>query len=619
MTLVDRISSGMTRLDRRGFLARAAVVGSALAVNPVDYVLRPMTAYAAVCSCVGGCACGSACCDGYTEFCCTLSGRNACPPGTSAAGWWKVDGSGFCGGGPRYYIDCNAHCGGCGCGANGLCSGSCSGTGCGCALGNCDHRATGCNEFRYGQCHQEISCLGPIVCRIVTCLAPWQVDGSCSSTPASDPNTANHDAACLHNPVGAVDSATATVSSVRLTGWALDPDTDASIGVQVYIDGNFVETVTASVNRPDIAAAFPGYGAAHGFDVTVPNVGDGSHQVCVYGVNTLIGAGSNPLLGCLAVAVGNPFGYLDATARAPGGVRVTGWAIDPDGGGPVTVQVLVDGAVAASGTASVSRPDIGRAYPAYGPNHGYDIVAPVPDGGTHSVCTVAVNQGGGTANTLLGCVEVQLVGNPFGYIDTATPGPDTVRLTGWAIDPDTASPISVAIVVDGALAATAAAGGARPDIAAAYPGFGPNHGFDVTVPVAGGTHSVCVVALNTGSGTANPSLGCFTLTVGGNPFGYLDSLAPVAGGVRATGWAIDPDTTNPVSIQVVIDGVVRATAVANGARSDIAAAFPPYGGGHGFDVVAPASAGSHSVCVVAINQGAGNANPTLGCRTVQVS
>ena len=35
------------------------------------------------------CDCSALCCDGYTEFCCTLYGSNSCPPGTLAAGWWR--------------------------------------------------------------------------------------------------------------------------------------------------------------------------------------------------------------------------------------------------------------------------------------------------------------------------------------------------------------------------------------------------------------------------------------------------------------------------------------------------------------------------------------------------
>jgi hypothetical protein len=35
----------------------------------------------------------------------------------------------------------------------------------------------------------------------------------------------------------------------------------------------------------------------------------------------------------------------------------------------------------------------------------------------------------------------------------------------------------------------------------------------VTAPISSGTHNVCVVALNSGAGTANPQLGCRTVTV----------------------------------------------------------------------------------------------------------
>ena len=62
----DRIASFLARrVDRRGVLARSALVGSALAVAPSDFILRPRTAYAAICGCSGSaCDCGSQCCDG---------------------------------------------------------------------------------------------------------------------------------------------------------------------------------------------------------------------------------------------------------------------------------------------------------------------------------------------------------------------------------------------------------------------------------------------------------------------------------------------------------------------------------------------------------------------------
>jgi len=183
--LADKVASVLAaRTDRRGMLVKSAVVGSALAVNPLDYVLKPVSAYAAACACRGACSCGSLCCDGYTEFCCTITGSNTCPQGTIPAGWWKADGTGFCDG-PRYYMDCNQTSYACGCG---------------CANGSCDNRGTCCNFFRYGQCHQEVASVGAIVCRVVTCTPPWVIDGTCTTVSATDQATAFHDAPCLHAP-----------------------------------------------------------------------------------------------------------------------------------------------------------------------------------------------------------------------------------------------------------------------------------------------------------------------------------------------------------------------------------------------------------------------------------
>jgi hypothetical protein len=175
----------MSRTSRRGFLARAALAGSALTVAPMQYLLRPVSAYAAVCNCSGqSCACGSTCCDGYTEFCCTLTGTNTCPPGTAAGGWWKADAPGLCGSAPRYYLDCNVLPGQSPCG-------------CGCGNGNCNNRKACCTHFRYGQCHREIASMGAIMCRVVTCTPPWQFDPTCTTQALTDNNTRFHDAPCL--------------------------------------------------------------------------------------------------------------------------------------------------------------------------------------------------------------------------------------------------------------------------------------------------------------------------------------------------------------------------------------------------------------------------------------
>ena len=162
MTVVERASMFLERrLSRRSFINRSAFVGSAVvAGSGVDLMLSqgPPTA---PCENYAGsdvCDCGSTCCSGYSEFCCTINGGyNYCPTGTIMAGWWKADNSSYCGG-PRYYMDCNALCG-CGCpSGSGFCAPGCDGVNCGCALGNCNNFVSGCFQFRYGQCNQDVGC-----------------------------------------------------------------------------------------------------------------------------------------------------------------------------------------------------------------------------------------------------------------------------------------------------------------------------------------------------------------------------------------------------------------------------------------------------------------------------
>ena len=195
--LADRVVAGISkrigkRSTRRSFLTKTAIVGSALAVTPLRYLLRPGTAYAALCGPAAGCD------SGWTAMCCSVNGgSNTCPPGSVPAGWWKADNSSFCNAGARYYIDCNSTCGSCGC-SGGICAPGCYTCSCHCASGTCDERHVCCTQFRYGQCHQEVACLGAIVCRVVTCVPPWQFDPSCTTASATANETALHDAPCLH-------------------------------------------------------------------------------------------------------------------------------------------------------------------------------------------------------------------------------------------------------------------------------------------------------------------------------------------------------------------------------------------------------------------------------------
>jgi hypothetical protein len=192
--LTERLATGVGRLlerrsSRRGMLARSAVAGAALAVGPVDYLVRPGTAWARLRP--HNCRKGTKCTDGYTAFCCEIQhGLNQCPTNSYIAGWWKCTdyrGAGLCNEeGVRYYIDCNRA------------PGTVFPGGCQCAGGSCAHRRVDCNHFRYGQCNTQVFGATEVVCRLVVCQNPSTVRGmNCNATEKVDNRTCRHEAGCL--------------------------------------------------------------------------------------------------------------------------------------------------------------------------------------------------------------------------------------------------------------------------------------------------------------------------------------------------------------------------------------------------------------------------------------
>jgi SpoIID/LytB domain protein len=423
------------------------------------------------------------------------------------------------------------------------------------------------------------------------------------------------------NPLGSIDILGPVPGGIALAGWALDPNTTAPIPVHVYVNGQFRQHLDAGLPRSDIAAVFPAYGAAHGFAATL-SIDRPVNTVCAYAIN--VGPGDHQLLGCRTVTNSiQPFGSIDiATGTADGqGIRIAGWAIDPDTVAPIDIHVYVDGAFSASLAAGQSRPDVASAFPGYGPAHGFSSVVPAALG-RRNVCAYAINVGPGN-HQLLGCRTVTLtppnVAAPFGSLDVAAGSGAGIRVSGWTIDPDTTGPIPVHVYVDGAFAGSLDASLPRPDLVVAVPGYGPDHGFSGVVPAAPGTRNVCVFAINNNLVGPHALLACRTVTVvapdAAPPFGSLDLVTKTQTGVQVRGWAIDPDTADPIAVHVYVNGVGYATE-ASVARPDVGAAYPLFGANHGFALdIAANVAAAQTVCVYAINNGPGT-HTLLGCRTV---
>ena len=101
---------------------------------------------------------------------------------------------------------------------------------------------------------------------------------------------------------------------------------------------------------------------------------------------------------------------------------------------------------------------------------------------------------------------------------------------GWAIDPDSTGPVQVHVYVDYTFAGLTTANGSRGDVAGAYPGWGPGHGFALAVPAGPGTHWVCAYAINVATGTENTGLGC--RWVSPQPIGSIDGATSRPGTMR---------------------------------------------------------------------------------------
>jgi hypothetical protein len=310
-----------------------------------------------------------------------------------------------------------------------------------------------------------------------------------------------------------------------------------------------------------------------------------------------------------AAQANSPFGSVDSVRQVPGGVRVSGWAIDPNSDSPTSVHIYV-GSTAYARTAGDSRPDVAAAF-GFGDRHGFSVVLPAP-AGLVTVCTYGINVGPG-GNALVECRSINVVNDPVGSVDRIQRAPGGIRISGWSLDPNTASPIDVHAYVGGSGVAVRA-DRSRPDLLAWYPDHGTGHGFTATVPAAPGRQRTCTYGINQGAG-GTTALHCAEVNVLVSPFGHLDSVQRTSGGVRVSGWGIDPDIAGPIAVHVYSNGVFVGSLAASATRTDVGALYGPYGSAHGFNGLVTSRPGPQTVCAYGINAQAGG-NALLGCTVV---
>ncbi|UZN01936.1 hypothetical protein [Cellulomonas sp. S1-8] len=411
------------------------------------------------------------------------------------------------------------------------------------------------------------------------------------------------------DPIGVVESVTATNTGVTVSGWTLDPDTSASTEVHLYVDGAGTAAM-ADKSRPDVAAAY-GKGDRHGFLVTVP-AAPGPRSVCTFGISS--GPGNNTLLDCRTVVVPDavPIGAVTSVTAGTDSLTIAGWTLDPDTAAATEAHLYVDGV----GVAVRADRPVGGLNAAYGKgdNHGFSHTVKVK-AGARSICVYGINTSAG-GHTLLDCRTVVVGASrpPIGSFDGVSVTGSRATIWGWTLDPDTKDPTEAHVYVDG-VGVAVRADRSRPDVAAAY-GTTATRGFSDTRTLAPGKHQVCAHAIDTAGG-ANTLLGCRTFVVANAaPLGFIDVLQVDGPTMTVSGWTWDPDTANPNEVHVYVDGVGVALS-ADLSRPDVAAAYqtaPQRGYTHS-RTLAP---GQHSICVYSIDT-AGGAHTLLGCRSFTTS
>jgi hypothetical protein len=320
------------------------------------------------------------------------------------------------------------------------------------------------------------------------------------------------------------------------------------------------------------------------------------------------GVAGASLSACTEPPAANPFGVLDQVRAQhyvgypvpEEGFTVEGWTIDPDSGDPLIVHIYVDGVFHQSVLADRPRPDVGAAHPGKGDNHGF-FAAVMPLHGRHEVCAYGINTGPGV-NALLGCKTAAGVA-PYGGVQVSESWPTGIRVRGWVRDPDTINPTDVSIAAPDFYRRIRAD---RPEILGTGSDFPPEaagHGFELLLPfTTNGSYDITVTAENDRGGLGMTLFSSAVFRRTGVSYGEVELYdADAPGGVRVKGWAIDPDTTEPLDITVKV-GDSRSTIAADLRRDDIAARFAGTGTSHGFDAVVPMAPGAATVCVYSMNK-----------------
>ena len=354
--------------------------------------------------------------------------------------------------------------------------------------------------------------------------------------------------------------------NIHVWGWTYDPDeASQSSSVRVELirpDGTVykTETVNTDKQRDDVNSSKDIIGN-HGFDATISVEKGGTYTVKVYACDL---TGDNDVqLGeakTFKVKGSKPLSNLDIIETTETGIRIKGWAYDPDyEAQPVPLRVEVkriNGSAYKTVNLTANLPYNGTIG-----NHGFDTTIPIEDADTY-VISIFAGDLTDDGETQVGSTATKtFIGNsPISYLDAYTAQEKGFRIRGWAYDPDSPTesiPVRVEVKrTDGTTykTETVSANILRADVNNAK-GITGNHGFDATVSVPkAGNYTIELYACDL-TKNADTQIGSTkTLRiVGSKPVSSLEVCEESNGGIRIKGWAYDPDEPGeklPIRVEI---------------------------------------------------------------------
>lgn len=202
---------------------------------------------------------------------------------------------------------------------------------------------------------------------------------------------------------------------------------------------------------------------------------------------------------------------------------------------------------------------------------------------------------------------------PIGAITSTRDGRRALTVSGWAFDPDLGRRANVRLLVNGELVEKQRTSETLSDVAEFLGTDITALGFSSRLELPDGEHRICV-EVNNFDDRQPVTIACKTVELAHQPFGSFDRVVDNGENRVVRGWAIDPDSPHPVTIEIRKGkkgaGKLLAEGLADRERQDLERLG--HGTNRGFAIKIPADADDY--CVVARNEFAGTDDTVLGCR-----